>query len=68
MNGNLNRDELHRLVDQLSDEQLLYARRALERVRAHTETEAEDDIKIINAHANELNAEAEDVLGYPAEW
>lgn len=28
----------------------------------------ERDAQLINAHADELNAEAEDVLGYQADW
>lgn len=67
--GEPSRDELHRLIDQLPEERLEDARKALERVRARNgDQTAEDrrDVELINAHADELNAEAEDVLGYRA--
>ena len=65
------RQSLHDLVEKLPPERLSQARNALERLRMSEEERAEidrRDAEIINAHADELNAEAEDVLGYQADW
>lgn len=69
--NDIDRETVHKLVDQLPEGELVAAKRYLERLArspeqaiAHDQREAET----INAHAAELNAEAEDVLGYQAEW
>jgi hypothetical protein len=66
-----NRRTIHRLVDELPEEQLDQARVALERMKLTAEERAKRDARdaeIISAHVDELNAEAEDVLGYQADW
>ena len=65
------RRTIHRLVDELPEEQLDQARAALERMKLTAEERAKRDARdaeIIGAHVDELNAEAEDVLGYQADW
>ena len=62
---------IHRLVDELPEEQLDQARVALERMKRTAEERAKRDARdaeVIKAHLDELNAEAEDVLGYQADW
>ena len=66
-----NRESLHQLVDELPEEQLDEVRGALERMKLTARERAQRDARdaeIINAHVDELNAEAEDVLGYRADW
>jgi len=71
MNAQINRQAIHKLVDELSERELRVAKLYLERLKQNPEDVAARDMRdaeIINAHADELNAEAEDVLGYQAEW
>jgi len=71
MNAEINREAIHKLVDELPERDLRVAKLYLERLKQSPEDVAardKRDAEIINAHADELNAEAEDVLGYQAEW
>jgi len=71
MNSGANRRTIHRLVDELPEEELDQARVVLERMKLTAEERAKRDARdaeIISAHVDELNAEAEDVLGYQADW
>jgi hypothetical protein len=70
MNGESNREAIHRLVNELPEDRLARARLALERLKVEKEGVPvnRNDVEIIDAHADELNAEAEDVLGYQADW
>ncbi|TMA35384.1 MAG: hypothetical protein E6J79_15110 [Deltaproteobacteria bacterium] len=71
MDTEANRHTIHRLVDELPEEQLDQARVALERMKRTAEERAKRDARdaeVIKAHLDELNAEAEDVLGYQADW
>ena len=71
MNAESNRDAIHKLIDELPERDLRAAKIYLESLKQSPEDVAARDKRdgeIINAHADELNAEAEDVLGYQAEW
>jgi len=71
MNAESDREAIHKLIDELPERDLHAAKLYLERLKQSLEEVAardKRDAKIINAHAGELNAEAEDVLGYQAEW
>lgn len=71
MNAGTNREAIHRLVDELPEDQLPRARLALERMKFSPEERAardERDAEIINAHADELRREMDDILGYQADW
>ena len=71
MNAESNRETLHKLIDELPERDLRAAKLYLERLKQSLEEVAardKRDAEIINAHADELNTEAKDVLGYQAEW
>jgi hypothetical protein len=70
MDGKSNREAIHRLVNELPEDRLARARLALERLKLEKERVPvnRDDVETIDALADELNAEAEDVLGYQADW
>jgi len=61
------RQTLHVLVDELPEERLEKAIHVLQRVKRSNNNNEQREIDIINAHADELNAEMEDVLGYQAD-
>jgi hypothetical protein len=71
MNTEINRETIHKLIDELPERGLRAAKLYLERLKQSPEEVAagdKRDAEIINVHADELNAEAEDVLGYQVEW
>lgn len=71
MNPEPNREAIHKLVDELPDDQLPRVRHVLERMKLSPEERAardERDAQIINAHAEDLRREMDDILSYQAEW
>ena len=71
MNAEINRETIHKLIDELPERDLRAAKLYLERLKqSSAEVVAGDkrDAELVNTHADELNAEAEDVLCYQAEW
>jgi hypothetical protein len=71
MNAESNRETIHKLIDELPERDLRAAKLYLQRLKQSPEEVAagdKRDAEIINIHADELNAEAEDVLGYQAKW
>lgn len=71
MNAERDREAIHKLIDELPERDLRIAKLYLEHLKQSPEDVAardKRDAEIINAHAADLNAEAEDVLGYQAEW
>jgi uncharacterized protein Yka (UPF0111/DUF47 family) len=65
------RKQLHQLVEALPSEALEHARAALGRLqqREHERAQARrKDIATIDAHADELKDEMDDILSYQADW
>ncbi len=61
------RKDLHELVDKVPTARLWKLRRVIERVLHQTPIKKNATGRI-NEHADELNEEAQDVLGYQADW
>jgi metal-responsive CopG/Arc/MetJ family transcriptional regulator len=59
--------ELAAEIDQIADDRAAFVAEAVRRLLRDSSTRtSHDDIEIINAVAEDLNREAEDVLGYQA--
>lgn len=71
MNVEASRETIHKMIDELSEQELHAALVYLERLKLGPHERAlrdERDVGIINAHADELSVEMDDILGYQAEW
>lgn len=60
----MSKDQLHELIDALSDEQVAIAGNLLESLLEKNAHKQKHDLEILNRNADHLNQEATDVLEY----